>query len=353
MRDIGVGLSYRGIHTDSLNLILSNYDESMVAVGNLFEYESVNVDGYDGAYPIGSNGKPRVFNLEFICEDFTEKDLAKVAQCFQCDSHGELIFDHSPYKYYVAHVTSQISPPKYPRLDKDKKQWVYSGTITVELTAFEPRAYLIDEILSSYPALGDGLNLVNDASGVVTLNDMPLQAFSNVVGINNIKLLNAGTANAKCDIVMTGQNINVQIVNHDTGESLVIIAPDSATHTYTVSAQYARTTDGSVLADDVHTGDFMHLIPSSPAIRDVVVTSIGTNIVTTNVVLDSTDIGKYILLNHEWFRIEDVSDTHVTLSETIIAGSYPNCVIEPMNSISIVSQNNLTSLAFIYNHTFY
>jgi hypothetical protein len=361
MRNIGVGFSFRGTHTDELNVTLGNNDESMHALVEDLTYNSEDVDGYDGAYPLGSQVKQRDFDITLICEDFTDRDLMRVAECFAKDAYGQLIFDHRPYKYYIARVTSSIKPPSHVHFDHSRNMFLYSGTMTVKLTAFTPYAYAVDEVVDNYPNIGDMLNTVNSGTGIVEPCIRPAKQYENLSGVHSCLLLNQGNAKAKCDVIITGSNMSEGLVieNETTGDSFIVSAPDDDVHTYIVSAVYGRTTEivggDEVMADDVKIGGFITLTPCGVSHRGLKITADGkSNSVAVSPSTEKAMMGKHIYVNGGWRRITGLDGNRLILDEIIPAGEYEDSVALKLNKIKIsCGISTISSLQFVYKDTFY
>lgn len=342
MRDIGIGLSFCGIHTDDMNVMLGNNDETMHALVEDFTFDAESVEGYDGAYPLGSQVKQRDFDITLICEDFTDRDLARVAECFKKDAYGPLIFDHRPYKYYNARVTGSLKPPSIVHYDNARNMFLYSGTMNVKLTAFTPYAFAVDEVVDNYPNIGNMLNTVNSGTGIVSPAIRPAKQHANLSGIRTFLLLNQGTAKAKCNVVISGTYMSggVVVENETTGDSFIVAAPDNSAHTYVVSAVYGRTTEivggEERMADNAKIGGFLTLQPCGVSYRGITATSDAqSNRVTVNCPTEFGMLNKYIFLNSGWHEIKGVDGNSIILENVVAEGVYEDTVILGMNKINI------------------
>lgn len=361
MRDIGIGFSYRGIHIDDLKLTLGNNDGTMHALGNDITFDSETVDGFDGAYPTGSTAKPIEFTINMFCEDLNDMDLQRIAECFKRDSYGPLVFDHRPYKYYNARVTSGITPPMFVRFDNDSNCFLYSGTITVKLTAFIPYAYAVDEIVENYPDLGSLLETVNKGSGIIEPAKRPATVLSAPTGTVEFFLLNQGTAPAKCDVLISGSALNAGVIvqNETTGDSFALGAPDADAHTYDVSAFYGRTVEivnsVPIMADDVKNGGFITLNPAGLTYRGITVMASGSsNMVTVDCETEYPMVGKYLYANDAWHLITGIDDSSLVLSDMLEAGIYTDSVILSLNKMSVgCGAASISAISFEYKDTFY
>lgn len=356
MKPLGVGFSFRGLHSDDMNVILANNDKEMHILTNDITYSSETVDGYDGAYPVGSQESPIAFEIQIFCEDFTEADLNKIREWFKRDSYGQLVFDHRPYKYYNVRVTSEISPPMYVRYDREKGVFVYSGIMSVTLTAFTPRSYLLDDVAEDYPDIGTGLETVNLATAIVEKSKRPNLSTETYTADADIILLNQGNAPAKLSIEISGTSMDdgVTIENRTTNETITITAPDAELHEYFIDGVHGRvTTTDNKLSDSVRTGQFITLAPSCSAIRNLTATANGTANIVLSDNLDAKYVGAYIYIGSKWVKIVSIADDTITVSSTVDGGTYSGCDIVFMNELHITTNGANVEIRFVYKDTFY
>jgi hypothetical protein len=126
--------------------------------------------------------------------------------------------------------------------------FLYSGVMTVTLTAFTPRAYAVDDVVENYPEIGTMLNTVNSGTAIIESAKRPSNIFTDVTGTKEYLILNQGTAPSKCNVIITGVDMNdgVGVKNDNTGESFTITAPDVLKHSYKVDSTYGRTVERKI-----------------------------------------------------------------------------------------------------------
>ena len=358
MRNFDAGFSFCGYHSDrDMNVSIGNFSEAMNAIAPDFTATSETVDGYDGGYFTGTKEGPLTIPLQIIVEDASRSHLNKIGWWMRRGAVGQLIFDNMPYKYYMARVTSQATPPMYMHFSPTLNAFVYSGTISVMLTAYTPRAYMLDEVLEDYPNIGDAYNGVNDATGIVAASARPSKTITSPSGTVNAVLLNQGDAPAKVAVTVTGTMSNgVSVSNLTTGQSFVLTAPDSNTHTYTVDAQYGYVVETSgttvTAVGDVKEGHFIELDPCMPFLRNVPCTVNGSTVTFESApVMNATDT--YILAGSTWYPVTAVNGNSVTVSGN--PGSVTSVCIAKLNRIQITvpSGDTVSSVKFEYRDTFY
>lgn len=239
MNNFDAGFSFCGYHSDrDMDVAIGNFDEAMNAIAPDFSALSETVDGYDGGYFTGTKEGPLAIPLQIIVDEAPRSKLNKIGWWMRRGAVGQLIFDNMPYKYYMARVTSQATPPMYMHFSQTLNAFVYSGVINVTLTAYTPRAYLLDEVLAQYPDIGSAYDGVNDATGIVEPSVRPAKILTNLTGTINTTLFNQGTAPAKAAITVAGtMEAGVTVSNLTTGQSFTLTAPDGEAHAYSVDAQ--------------------------------------------------------------------------------------------------------------------
>lgn len=358
MRQLGAGFSFAGYHSEDLGVVLGNNDALMHAVTANFTTTVETVDGYKGAYPAGTKEGEKEFEIVMICEDMDDGQMAKLGWVFREGNEGELIFDHAPYKHYEARVTTGITPPTHGYYDRVRGVYVYSGTATVALTAFVPRAYMNDDVIADYPDVEQTSKATLEAAtGIVLPTKRPDVILSDVSDETTLLLLNQGTARAACTITIEGQmQDGVTISNVTTGQTMTITAPDADTHTYSIDGTYGMVTevvDGvAKRRDNVKTGRYIEIESCMPFYRNVGVVASGSTVTVDGAMPTLIHAGQYIYLN-EWKKITAVGETTMTIDGT--ATFTGDTEIASMNEIHVTPNGSTTidSIQFIYKDTFY
>lgn len=359
MQRLGVGFSFAGIHCDEMQCELGNNDASMHSFMENFTVISETVDGYDGAYYVGETVREKEFNIQLFVDEVADDALARIGHWMRKGAYGKLIFDHAPYKYYNVRVSAAMDlTGLYTKFNLTRQMFVYSGVIGVKLTAYTPYAYLLDEVRSAYPNVGDMLETLNASSEMMSEAERPSTSGSG----NDFVILaaNLGNAPAKPDIRIRGKFPTGTIIkNETTGQQMTIRDDGQSTITYVVSSAMGLTKkvitdieESARAADDIKTGSFISLIPAFPA-TDIKYNAINGEIVSDQATPDM--IGKYIKINNGWKQILDVNDNIITLSETVPTISNAQAKVMAMNKIHVYkgSGDTLEFVSVEYRDTFY
>lgn len=135
-----IGFSFDGIHSSDLGILRvsdgSRYNEYLLPTS---QDVTVQVPGGDGTYYFGSYYTNRPFSISIAFDSLTEEQIRKLRQTFTLKRIGRLIFDETPYKYYMAKVVSQPQL-KYICFGRPGEPRVYKGEGTIQFTAYYPYA---------------------------------------------------------------------------------------------------------------------------------------------------------------------------------------------------------------------
>jgi len=319
MQSLGVGFSFAGKHCDDMQCELGNNDESMHSFMENFTVVSENLEGYDGAYYVGETVKEKDFNIKLFVEEVADDVLARIGHWMRRGAHGKLIFDHAPYKYYNVQVSAPMDVSGlYTKFNLSRQMFVYSGVIGVKLTAYTPYAYLLDEVKSAYPNVGDMLNTLNASSAIMAESERPVNYLTGNEG--TILAANLGNAVAKPNILLAGKfPTGTTIKNVTTGQEMTIKNDEPEEHTYIISASTGLTehfVDAQTreAADTIKTGSFITLLPAFPApeIKYEIVDGV---LMSQQATEDM--VGKYVFINGEWLKIIAVDGFAITLEKAV------------------------------------
>lgn len=350
MQSIGVGFSFDGIHCDDMMCELANHDECMHAISDVFAVLTESVDGYKGEYYAGETVKGRDFNIDLLVENADDDVLLAIGGWLCNGKSGRLIFDHMPYKYYVAKVMSEPTRNLYVGYDSKRNMFTYSGIVSFKLKAFVPRAYMLEEVREAYPEVGDMLETLNAGSGIIEESQRPKN-----YGTSEILILNAGNAEAKSEIWISGMfPTGTVITNKTTGQSMTIRDDGSEEKMYCVDSLLGRTTAWTgaehptteaihkqnlesgnyIYADNVKSGNFITLKGCFPRWRKIRYIVNGSDTVITNNGNASMK-GQYVYIQGAWYEIIDADATSLTLDRTVTEMASGTTTIAGLNHIVI------------------
>lgn len=203
---------------------------------------TAEVPGLDGQYYFGSDFGPKTIDIEFAFDHLTESQFRKLRQVFGTKHIRKLVFDESPYKYYMAKIESPVElsyvcfyePKKrqetidgirYKEDDvyktshvvmrnTDIKERIYKGEGTVTFICYFPFAKSNFKVL---PEAGDeyyeGSEEWATSSGILSANDSRLEEIDHFVN-NRIMVYNPGDLptgfRLYCPFTTMGNQITLQ-----------------------------------------------------------------------------------------------------------------------------------------------
>lgn len=354
MRDIDIGLSFNGIHTSSMGLDLVNRDESMRALNDGFNIQTDSVDGYDGEYYLGSKAKPREFEIKLYMEDATMGDMERVARWFGRDAAGELVFDMQPWKGYWVRVTEPITPLEYPRYDSRRKMFLYSGTMSVTLTAFQPFGFLLESVIQEYPNVGSGKEALDGATAILPEEIRPVKMFTSLTDGQEILLINQGTAPAPLSIRAIGLNGTLTFTHRESGQSLSITGDGGE---YLLDAEHGRMVeilDGEEkMAGSGHSGSYIQLRPGAPMLRELQVAVNGNAMTLTGGALPEIQAGDSVYVGGKWTEIQGVNGGTLTLKDAISVSDGVAQIVKGNHIVVTEDVDSVRKVEFIWKDRMY
>ena len=159
MRDSDfIGFSFNGVKSTELGIYHvsdgSRYNENLVP--NLQDKTAV-IEGGDGTLYWNSFYQNRQFSLQCAFDNVSEAQLRRMRQVFAAREVGQLIFDETPYKYYVAKVSGPAQI-KYicfnvlndPTDESQGTHRVYKGELTIPFVCYFPFAKSVARYADSF-----------------------------------------------------------------------------------------------------------------------------------------------------------------------------------------------------------
>lgn len=354
MRDIDIGFTFNGIHTGEMGVDLVNRDESMRAINDGFTVQTDSVEGYDGEYYLGSKASPREFELKLYMEDATMGDMERIARWFQRDESGELVFDMQPWKGYWVRVTEPIAPLEYPRYDGKRKMFLYSGTMSVTLTAFQPYGYLLEDVVQEYPDVGSGKEALEDATAILPSEIMPPRDFLSISDGQEFLLINRGTAPAPLSVRVKGLNGTLTFTHRESGKSFSIIGDGGE---YLLDAEHGRTVeimeDGESMAGSRHSGGYIRLRPGAPMLREVPV-RLDENIMTLmDGPMPEIHAGDSVYVGKKWTEIQGVDGGTLRLKDSVSVSDGNAQIVKGNHIIVTGDVDSVREVEFIWRDRMY
>lgn len=356
-------------------------------------------DWHDGGVYYGNRLKKRQFELNCYYEQIDRKQLEQMKSWLDRKTYGKLIFEDWPWKYYLVRPTKKLTGEQWTyRLNGQTKD-VYSGTFTITFTAYDPLAYLkvasLDEYsqylfmnvndtydlsLNVIDSLGSGyapqmlldddsiLFVMASADDSYEINDqnellmnvdtaapeLQIKDYLNIIAQDDMPeapdlntrtfyLYNCGTEVGQPIIRIGGTTSQqgITITNDTNGSSCKLLAlPESPAYLEIdcVHGKVYLVNGGSkTIQYEYHDLGFISLEPCGLMDNNLTVHySAGSNVVTIeNRDYEQSLIGKCMRLNGKWYRVLNVSDAGVFLSNSLDASGSETVNIVTMNRMQI------------------
>ncbi len=341
------GFSYNGIHCEDLGLYYAPGADARMLSTPTYKPNTQAVTAHPGAYWYGNTVDVRTFSLDCYYEDATVAQTEEILQWVDRNSRGKLVFDDRPYVYYL------VRPSKAPTGKRfvghyscvnNGEEMVYSGTITLEFTAYDPFGYLNTNTVSSMT------EKPTEGTGIVTDSMMP----PNSATLGNHLIYNPGTEGCPLRITIAGTAPNgLTITNYSTGETCKLVSlPANDGLVIDGATGFVALKSNHNPAFSYHNDGYIHLASCVPYHRSVNVswTSGSLNLLSDGA-FRKRDEGSYVYLDGGWKKINKVNNNNeAVMSQPITAATgSANAFIAKMNELYIDGTGaSLTELRFDY-----
>lgn len=321
------------------------------AFGDIFNAYSVTDEttpGRPGGYWVRSLATVNKIELECYFEDITEKQRWEIHKWLNPESHGELIFDESPYVRYHVRPVQKPETETYERLACAGGGEVFSGKILINFAAYEPFGEVTvitsDEVTECEERTLAQTGLIEEAQMPYMLGD-EMAAGTHLV-------YNPGTEATPAIIYFKGVAGNgITVTNATTGDVLKIINVPSGVTAENQIAYDARNASvrlhyggqDNEFVYQYHDEGYITLAPGTLT-RDVTVTgTAGSRDITSPGMFTKTMSGQYIYINGEWYFIGAVTDeNHATLNVALASSVNTTTVVATLNLITVAPSANST-----------
>lgn len=212
------GFTYNGIHCSTYNIEYIPDAADRWFSGADFDVYDKDVAWKHGGFYYGNKAKNRVFSLKCYFEEITIKQREDIRKWLHRDTRGQLVFDDKPFVYWNVIPTKLIPGNIYNDYGK------YSGTFTLELTAYEPFGYLTRKY--NLPTDHDN---ANDYCDLIAASEMPADP---TISDSRFNVYNPGREVCGMTIRLEGSTSNpIMFINADNDTSCVIrdLPPDNLT----------------------------------------------------------------------------------------------------------------------------
>lgn len=341
-----MGFSYNGVHCEDLGLYYAPDATARMLSTPTYKPTTQTVTAHPGAYWYGNTVDARTFTLECYYEDATIAQTEEILQWVDRDSYGKLVFDDRPYVYYLVRPSKAPTGRRYVGhyACTSPDELVYSGTLTLEFTAYDPFGYMN---ITTVGTLDDD---AVKATGVLTDAMMP----TNAVALGNHLIYNPGTEACPLRITIGGSAPDgLTIHNYSTGESCKLVSlPANDSLVIDGYTGFVALKSNHNPAFSYHNDGYIHLASCVPYHRDVPISwTKNSTAVTSDGKFRKRDEGSYIRLGNNWLKIAKVNNDNqavMSLQITENTGS-GNVFMGKMNEIYIEGTNaSLTELKFDY-----
>lgn len=113
-----------------------------------FNDKTIQVPGSDQVYYFGSDYSEKPFSMNIAFDNLTEKQFKKLSKVFGNKTPKRLVFDETPYKYYLVKV-SDTPQLNYICFDEDNQR-IYKGEGTINFVGYFPFARSVHKFLNEY-----------------------------------------------------------------------------------------------------------------------------------------------------------------------------------------------------------
>jgi predicted phage tail component-like protein len=208
-----IGFQYGDIHSSELGLVRtsssSRYTETTSPeIRNKF----IEKPGADGMIFLNSHYAQKPFMLNIAYDHVTEVQKRLIQQTFNNKTPQKLIFDETPYKYYV--VKPDSAPDFQFLAFTEKGERIYKGEGSIPLIAYFPYARSVYKTLSEYKDVDNyewaeasglkenlvGYDIYNNNHRIINLfNPGDLEAFNSIFIKFDNKLIGSGIISVMLD----------------------------------------------------------------------------------------------------------------------------------------------------------
>lgn len=189
-----IGFQLGDIHSTSLNIIrVSNNNRYSENLTPNFNSTTAQVPGGDGTYYWNSFYSQKPIVIDFAFDDLRDEDIRQLKQVLNFKGVQKLIFDETPYKYYMVRCSA---PPTLKYIPFDLKGiTVYKGEGSANLVAYYPFGISVSPVViknSSYSKLlnpGDlptGLKIYYSIENAQSLSKIQLFKEDGTTQINEL-----------------------------------------------------------------------------------------------------------------------------------------------------------------------
>lgn len=132
-----IGFQIGNIHSSNLNIVrVSNSNRYTENLTPNFTSSTVQVPGGDGTYYWDSFYSQKPIIIDFAFDDLRDEDIRQLKSVFNFKGVQKLIFDETPYKYYMVRCSA---PPSLKYIPFDNNGiTVYKGEGSANLVAYYP-----------------------------------------------------------------------------------------------------------------------------------------------------------------------------------------------------------------------
>ena len=354
IREDFIGFTFCGIHSSKYQIMSvtngSRYSQSLFAN---FSDSTEHVMGMDGTYYFGTDIETKPYTLHCFVDHITESQLRGLQAWLHPKKIGKLSFDEAPYKYYTVKVTQTPVFDFVPSGNSSGN--IYAGEFDLEFQAFDPFGY-------SYANSIDDFNYDSEPSwyydsGILYAGYTPPFIAENIIANKNILLYNAGNANAKPIISITGTADVLTILNNTTGQYFTLTGMSSVI-TIVVDSNKGRCMVGEYLANSYHTGGYIEIAGSNGVdyYSNVNFTNGSPIVSLIEGEWEETIVGRWIALgDNNWYKVVSLTSSTAIILDKNFTGTtgVHNVSVIDLNEISITGVNlNLSNINFSYKHTY-
>lgn len=343
------GFSYNGKHIREFGCeYIPNETERWFDSPDFTIYESTDVPR-DGGYYYGNNAKVRTFQLPCFFEDITLATREAIRRWFDRNTEGELIFDDRPFAAYHVRPTKIVSGKIYAVYNPVSGEEVYSGTMTITLTAYDPYGYLRYDAYEQFD--DDG---ATQYCGMLAQSMMPP---SPTVSSRSFLMYNPGTQRCNTVFQIGGTAANGLTITNETNGSTCEILSLPSTGYLEIDSRLGAVTWVHGTARDLafsrHGEGFIVLEPYM-AFDDKATVKYTAGSTSAEILYTTTPenlVGKYLYIDGAWNKVLSVTDEGVaTMQNAAAHDGIAEAKAVTMNEITITGDS--VTLTRLEAHSF-
>ena len=337
------GFTYNGVHCSELGVGFIPGPSDRWEPSPDFDVQDREVDSRDGGSYYSTRVKKRVFTLPCYYENITIATREKIRRWLDRKSSGNLMFDSRPFEFYVVHPTKVVYGQQYTD-HNCANELLYSGTMTVVFTAYQPFGYMTVKQLNN----GD-ISGVENYCQILTPHWMPPAP---TTSSRNFLMYNCGTETCDTEIRIAGTASEGLTIANALNGTKCVIKSLPASGVLTINSFTGTVDVNGTLNYEYHDDGFLRLDPSPINLDISILTAAGSRNVTVTggATPNPTWINAFVYIN-DWKRITGVDGNVISLENNETTTQSLETKLIAFNQIGVTSDGNINLTTFEIDYT--